>query len=191
MDDMQFVDPEVTRQKFEAEMESFQKLKVDYRSKGVLLLEEAYPNLYFAFAVPSLSPVPIVFAVGINFTNYDVEPLSVKFVHPTSLQPLLISQLHTRLYRKINAPQPQELLQAQSDQVPFFCIPGVREYHNHTYHNGDSWFLYRQQGGEGSLCFLLDNLQLYGTSSIDSYQFQIQIKGPAVNLGFNANILPE
>jgi hypothetical protein len=191
MNDMQFVDPEVTRQKFEAELECFRQLKEDYRIKGVLLVEEAYPNLYFAFAVPSLNPVPIVFAVCINFTNYDVDPLSVKFVHPTTLQPVLINQLQTRLYRKISAPQPQELLQAHSDQVPFFCIPGVREYHTHTYHNGDSWFLYRQRGGEGSLCFLLDNLQLYGTSYIDSYKFQIQIEGPAINLGINPNNLPE
>lgn len=169
MSEVQFVDSEVTWQKFQAELECFRQLKEDYRGKGVMLLEEAYPNLYFAFAVPSLNPVPIVFAVRINFANYDLQPLSVKFVHPTTLQPVLINQLQTRLLRKINDPRPQELMQAQTDQIPFFCIPGVREYHSHTFHNGDSWFLYRQRGGEGSLCFLLDNLQLYGTSSINSY----------------------
>ncbi|SHF40031.1 putative metal-binding protein [Flavisolibacter ginsengisoli] len=185
MSDTQFVDPVVTQQKFTEELERFRQLKEEYRSKGVLLLEEAYPNLYFAFTAPSLNPVPIVFAVCINFINYDVEPLSVRFVHPVTLQHVLFTQMQTRFFRNINGPAPQALLQAQSDQVPFFCIPGVREYHKHTFHNGDSWFLYRKNGGEGSLCFLLDNLQLYGTSAINSYLFQFNFQMPNINLGIN------
>jgi hypothetical protein len=190
---MQFVDPEVTQQKFTEELAKYSSAKEHYRKMGVLLLEESYPNLYFGFVAPSLSPAPIIFAVKINFDNYDVQPLSVKFVHPLTFQPMLMSQMHTRLPRKLeNSPLPHYLLQSHNDAPPFFCIPGVREYHDHTFHTGDSWFLYRKKGGEGSLCFILDNLQLYGTSHIRAYQFQIQLaaQNPNANLFSDPNSLP-
>lgn len=179
----QFVDPQVTRQKFAEEWTKYYSSKEHYRSLGVLLLEEAYPNLYFGFAAPSLSPVPIIFAVKINFDNYDVQPLSVQFVHPLTFQPVLASQMPTKLPRRLeSSPMPQFLLQHNSDDRPFFCIPGVREYHEHTYHTGDSWFLYRKNGGEGSLCFLLDNLHLYGTSHVKAYQIQMQLTAQNTNI---------
>ncbi|WP_162428191.1 putative metal-binding protein [Pontibacter pudoricolor] len=190
---IQYVDPEVTHQKFQEELEIFFSLREEYRKKGVLLLEQQYPDLYFAFAAPSLYPMPIVFAVRINFVNYDVQPLSVKFVHPLTLEPITIEQVHTNLPRKlVGAPTPQALLQADLNRIPFFCIPGVREYHNHPFHNGDSWFLYRKKGGEGSLCFLLDNLELYGTSYLTAYTFQINLNMqiPNLQLGYNPEDLP-
>ena len=191
--EIQFVDPEVTQEKFREELGMFFHLKEDYRRKGVLLLEQHYPNLFFAFAAPSLSPMPIAFAVCINFVNYDIQPLSVKFVHPLTFEPVSIEQVPTWLYRKLEgSPVPQPLLQADQDRVPFFCIPGVREYHEHPFHNGDSWLLYRKKGGEGSLCFLLDNLQLYGTSSLTSYTWQVNfnMQTPSIKLGFDGNTLP-
>src|SRR5690606_10277866 len=118
---------------------------------------------------------------------------SVKFVHPLTFEPVSIEQVPTRLNRKLEgSPVPQELLQAHQDRVPFFCIPGVREYHEHPFHNGDSWLLYRKRGGEGSLCFLLDNLQLYGTSSLTSYLWQVTInmQTPSLGLSFDNNTLP-
>lgn len=192
MSDVQFVDPFVTRQKFLEELNKFNQLKEHYRGLGVLLVGDTYPNLYFAFAALSLQPIPILFAVQINFTNYDVQPLSVKFVHPLNLLPVLISEVPTRLPRKISGNGHQELLQSQIDQVPFFCIPGVREYHKHTFHNGDSWFLHRGRAGEGSLCFLLDNLQLYGTSAVNSFTIQVvNLQTQKMNLGYNINSIPE
>ena len=189
----QFVDPEVTQQKFKEELEIFSRLRDEYRKKGVLLLEQCYPDLFFAFAAPSLHPMSIIFAVRINFVNYDVQPLSVKFVNPLTLDPVAIEQVPTRLLRKLEgSPDPQALLQANLDRIPFFCIPGVREYHDHPYHNGDSWFLYRKRGGEGSLCFLLDNLQLYGTSYLTSYNLQINfnMQVPSLQVGYNPQDLP-
>ena len=181
-----YVDEEVTRRKFKLELENFDRLKEHYRQLGILLLHQNFPDLYFAFLAPAIQPTPIVFAVRINFTNYDVEPLSVKFVHPLTFQPLKINQLMAGLLRRLkDSPVPQNLLVADQDGEPFFCIPGVREYHNHPFHNGDSWFLYRKNGGEGSLCFLIDNLQLYGTSHVVTYNFQINM-----TLGSNPNLLP-
>jgi hypothetical protein len=175
---LQFVDPEVTRQKFNEELNQFNTSRVQYRNDGVLLMEESYPNLYFSFAAPLLTPIPLVFGVCINFTNYDVLPLSVRFVHPLNFEPLSIDQLQTRLVRKLEGTaQVQHLVQAQNDGVPFFCIPGVREYHAHPRHKGDSWLLYRKKG-EGGLCFVLDNLQLYGTGALRFYLAQLPVKSP-------------
>ena len=187
----QFVEFEVTKQKFLQELRKFKSVQHDYRRIGILLLEEEYPNLYFSFAAPALSPIPIIFAVKINFDNYDIEPLSVKFVHPLTFQPKKRSELTINLLRRFeNGVQPQDLLVADLDDQPFLCIPGVREYHNHTYHTGDSWFLHRGVGNQGSLCFILDNLQLYGTSSIKSFHVNIQVASPKIAAILDLNNLP-
>lgn len=185
MSDFQFTDPVVTRKKFEIELDKFISGRDHYRKLGVILLEAEYPNLYFGFIATEVNPKALVFAVKINFLNYDAEPLSVQFVDPLSFRPLMTNQVGTSLPRKLeNSPQPQQLLQAELDNIPFFCIPGVREYHAHPFHNGDSWFLHRSTG-VGTLCFLLDNLQLYGTSHIKAYASKI-----AVNFNFkNAGML--
>lgn len=184
----QFVDLEVTKQKYNEEFTKFQSLKEDYRRLGVLLLEDSYPNLFFAFTAPTLSPVPIIFSVKINFDNYDVQPLSVQFVHPLTFSPILGSQMHTRFPRKLEGHQkPQELLQFDKDEQPFFCIPGIREYHKHPFHTGDSWFLYRKKGKEGSLCFILDNLQLYGTTHINAYQIPVQFLAASNKVAFSSD----
>ena len=189
---MQFVDPIVTQKKYFDELKKFNQIEEHYRNSGVILVKETYPNLYFEFAAPSLNPIPILFAVQINFANYDVEPLSVKFVHPLTLQPVLINEIATKLPRKISGNSHQFLMQAQNDQIPFFCIPGVREYHKHTFHSGDSWFLHRGRGGEGSLCFLLDNLQLYGISAVNSFTIQVvNLQTQRITLGYDINSIPE
>lgn len=47
------------------------------------------------------------------------------------------------------------------DEVPFLCLPGVKEYHESPAHSGDSWLLHRGRG-EGTLHFILDQLYRYG-----------------------------
>lgn len=173
----QFVDEAVTRRKFEEEVAQYETLADHYRSEGVLLLKRAYPNLYFAFVASHLSPQAIVFAVCINFINFDVWAPSVQFVNALTLQPVLVPQLHTKLVRNLGTEgsvQPQPLVQAQLDRVPFICFAGVREYHNHPRHKDDPWLLHRGSG-EGRLCFLLDNLALYGTSAVRGYSLQMQL----------------
>ena len=55
-----------------------------------------------------------------------------------------------------------------SEDVPFLCIPGVREYHEHPAHSGDSWLLHKGSG-EGTLYFLLNTIYRYGVEPIPSY----------------------
>src|SRR5678815_3709187 len=129
----QYVDENVTRQKFQQELDGFKKQKAHYRSMGVFLLDEEYPNAYFGFTAIRLDPIPFVFAVNINFTNYDVEPLSVRFIYPVTFQPLNAEQVTTKFLRRVDVhPGVAELLQADRNKVPFLCYAGIREYHDHT-----------------------------------------------------------
>ena len=60
----------------------------------------------------------------------------------------------------------QPLAQSWSpDEVPFICLPGIREYHQNPAHSGDSWLLHRKTG-EGTLHFILDQLYKYGVKPL-------------------------
>lgn len=194
---MQFVDPAVTKRKFDLEVSKLQKT-IDYqRKRGIILLKIDYPNLYIAFCAPQLHPSPCVFAVKINFDNYDFHPLSVTFVNPFTFDPVMdINQLPTHFFRKIGilptgAPQRQALLQGYTGTPPFICIAGVREYHDHPAHTGDSWFLHRKIGGEGDLGFLLDKLYLYGISNLNNYQPLLSVTVRAMQLSMDTDNIPE
>jgi hypothetical protein len=78
------------------------------------------------------------------------------------------------------------LMQAHGpDEIPFPCLPGVREYHEHPGHSGDPWLLHRG-GGEGTLYFLLEKLYQYGVAPISTYHVQLV---PAVT-GFAQSEIP-
>lgn len=189
----QSVDPVVSRAKFEQEIAAFQAAASWQRSRGVFLLEANFPTVLVAFVTPNIHPRAIAFGVLFDFTNYDLEPPSVKFVDPLTGAGLNVDQLTTRLPRQapqqvapqlIQGPngqlipvqiqvQPQALVQAhEPDKIPFLCIAGVREYHEHPAHTGDSWLLHRGQG-EGTLGFLIDQLVKYGTEPLNRYNPQV------------------
>lgn len=168
---LQITDPSVTKNKFDTEVSKFKAVEVNYREKGIICTNISFPNIFFIFAIPKLTPPVIAFSVRINFTNYDFEPPSVVFISPFTEElvrrdqvPVLFIQLN-----KNNPFQPIDLLQGSGNMAPFFCIPGVREYHNHPAHSGDSWFLYRTRG-EGNLLFIID--QLYNNSIATAKSFQ-------------------
>lgn len=196
---MQTIDPEISKSKFDYELQTFLKVQDTQRQRGILLLKAGFPNAYFAFGVPGLNPCPIIFAVKINFDNYDLEPLSVQFIHPFTFEPLKLLDVSTHFYRNIGqdgSPTLQALLQEEPspESLPFLCIPGVREYHNHPAHTGDSWLLHRKVAGEGSLGFIIEKLFHYGISSINSYQMNIQLpplSTTRLNLGVNLAIVPK
>jgi hypothetical protein len=52
------------------------------------------------------------------------------------------------------------------DEVPFLCLPGVRQYHDNPAHTGDSWLLHRRSG-EGSLHFLVEQIWKYGVNPVE------------------------
>ena len=115
----------------------------------------------------------------------------MRLVDPFSGRFLLNKELPTRLPRMIPGPEvpipgpggakaqlntAQELMQAHSpDELPFLCVPGVKEYHDHPGHSGNPWEIHRSTG-EGRLVRLLDVISKYGLEPVK---------------GFNVNLVPQ
>ena len=71
---------------------------------------------------------------------------------------------------------PQPLMQASGDDdIPFLCIAGVREYHEHPAHSGDHWLSHRTSGA-GRLVQLVGVISKYGLETIDGFEVQMRPK---------------
>lgn len=192
---MQSIDISVSKAKFEAELDTFMTAEKFHRERGVLLLQATFPDMIFIFCARQLKPIPIVFAVRINFDNYDLEPLSVKFIDPFTREtlPTIPIPMIRKIVHKDRPPELFALAQQDNSGLPFICLPGIREYHNHPAHTGDLWLLHRNIGGEGTLGFLIDKLYEYGISAITTFQFQaqLQLQIPQALIAYNPNTIPQ
>ncbi len=196
----QYTDPAVSRRKFDREIKEFRSLDDEYRQRGWFLAHAEYPRVLVVLASPKLVPSAIVTGVSFDYTNYDAAPPSVRLVNPFSGQPYKSSELPTKLMRAlpeqqiqlpgvVGSPQPvamqlrqaQPLMQASApEELPFLCLPGVREYHEHPAHSGDLWELHRASGA-GRLVRLLEIISRYGLEPITSFNVQLV---PTVTLAF-------
>ena len=150
------VDPTVSQVKFDREVAQFRELEDHYREIGWWMLRVKFPQITVAFANPKLVPPAVIFGVDLNFENYDLWPPSVRLVNPFTRVAYTNTQLPSRMLRMVPTQGPpgqptlmtiQDMLQAHGpDQIPFLCLPGVREYHDHPAHTGDSWLLHRTKG---------------------------------------------
>jgi hypothetical protein len=185
------VDPAVARAKFEREVDAYRKIAADQRQRGWLLLHAEFPEVLVAFASPQLNPPALLFGALLDFTNYDLWPPSVTIVNPFTAEPLRHRDIPPELQMMRRVPQmiavpglgqvagqvEQPLLIAHGpDEVPFVCLPGVKEYHEHPAHSGDSWLNHRGNG-ERTLFFLLEKLYRYGVEPIRGYQLGLHIAG--------------
>jgi hypothetical protein len=186
---MQVVDPIVSRRKFADELEQFRGANRVQRGRGIFLLQAVFPDMDFLFTIPQLSPLTVLFSVRINFDNYDLEPLSVRFTHPLTGEYLLLASVP--LYRKIEhpdrPPELQPLVQKDATGLPFICMPGIREYHAHPAHTGDAWLRHRGIAGEGTLGFVLDKLYDYGIVPVTAFQGMFQ--APALSISLDLNLI--
>jgi Predicted metal binding domain len=184
---VQVVEPAVSKAKFEAEVEEFRALEGEYRAKGWILLEAEFPEVLLMAVGTKVNPPPVIFGALFDFTNYDADPPSLKLVNPFTREPYLAGQLPTSLNRGVAAEVPpgmpappgiqmkmnQPLMQAaQPDEIPFLCLAGVREYHAHPGHSGDSWELHRASGA-GKLVRLLEILHRYGVDPLEGYGVEL------------------
>lgn len=189
------VDPAVSRAKFDREIARYHQVAADCRRRGWWLLDATFPDVLVAFVAPQVRPRPLVFAVRINFDNYDLWAPSVRLVDPFTGAPLRAREVpagltFTRMVpgqgmvevEGVNVqlpvtsvPQPL-LLSYGPDELPFICLPGIREYHEHPAHTGDDWLLHRDRG-EGTLYFLLEKLSRYGLEPIKQYQLALSVVG--------------
>jgi len=176
--------------KFDREIATYYKLHDRHIQLGRWLIKAEFPEVFVIFGTPNLRPPGVLFGAQIDFTNYDFWPPSVWVVNPFTrepykmreiAQPAAVSPTIARCARPSGGLCPGEsqglqlnnlLVAADPDEVPFLCLPGVREYHRHPAHTGDSWFLHRG-GTEGTLNWILEQLWVYGVQPIDSYNLQI------------------
>lgn len=179
----QFAEPSVSVAKFERQIEAFEDLRTEYEARGWFLVESAYPTAYVLVGVPQLRPPTILAGVLFDYTNYDAVPPSVQIVEPFTRVPYAQKDAPTQLNRGL-PPQSvafpgvegglqlqgaQPLMQAHApDDVPFLCVAGTREYHEHPGHSGDSWELHRSSGA-GALVRLLEIVSRYGVEPIRGY----------------------
>lgn len=187
----------------------------------MLLLAADFPTVLVAFAAPQLKPAPLVFAMLVDYSDYDLLAPSVRFVDPFTATPYKASELPTPMMRSIEQPLPpglvlppafgqppgaeprpqagspehavaaaapqlrvvaqQPLLQAHApEDIPFLCLPGIREYHAHPGHSGDPWELHRTSGA-GSLARLIDVVRTYAVEPIAGWNVNLV---PQVGLGY-------
>jgi hypothetical protein len=188
----QFVDPQVSRAKFDREIAEYHDLGSDYRRRGWLLVRAEFPWILVVLAAPQLKPPAIVTGVAFDYTNYDMRPPSVRLVDPFTGNPYKAKELPTHLKRSVESAGPpmpglqlplgaearfvaqQPLMQWYGpDDTPFLCIAGVREYHDHPGHSGDAWELHRRSGA-GRFVRLLETITKYGVQPIAEYQISLQ-----------------
>jgi hypothetical protein len=182
-----FVDPAVSRKKFERELGDFCRFARAYQRRGIFLIDAEFPEVFALFVATQAKPAPMVpFAAVLNFSDYDVSPPSVQLVNPFTRAKLKRSEIPYDFLRMLPTapdpaaggnPQVQPLLQAFVNERPFICLQGIREYHESPAHTGDSWFLHRGTG-QGTLTFLLDVLARYGAEPI---------RGPGINVHLNVS----
>ena len=148
-------DPEVTLNKFQQELDLW-KLNSEHERRGWILLkaDESLPSLEVAFLAGistsvGIRPLPIVVcAIRLTYENYDLWPPSLTFIDAFTRQP---SVPHVRAF--VSTPEgPRDVLinGHPTTNLPFLCLPGIREYHRHPQHSGDDWLLHRSSK-EGSI----------------------------------------
>ena len=186
MSDAQYADPAVSRKKFNREIAQFRSQADVYGRRGWYLVEAKFPHALLILATTKTQPLVILCGVSFDYSNYDAAPPSVRLVHPLTREPYKQSELPTHLLRRM--PQAdsesatpgelsvQPLIQAhEPGGVPFVCIAGVREYHDHPAHSGDHWELYRSSGA-GRLVRLVGIISKYGPETIIGLQIVHQIQ---------------
>jgi hypothetical protein len=204
----QFADERVTLAKFERQVNDFETHAAAYRKEGVISLKIKFPVFEFAFLaretlIPTnlqantdvnskisiYRPVPFfIFAIRLDYSNFDVSPPSLRVINPFTSEldsnvgyPPFITPHQQNQNSLIDPSQKlinQNILLTDNDGRLFICLRGLKEYHEHPHHNGDSWFLYRIKG-KGNIINVLDQLQLYAISNFNklaSQQKKIQFK---------------
>ena len=183
MSSVQSTDPAVSRKKFNREINEFRSQSEEYCRRGWLLAYAKYPHALVILATAKTIPVTILTGVSFDYTNYDAVPPSVRLVHPITGKPYKNSELPTQLPRLLPASkmpgvpevqlQIQTLMQAYGpDDIPFLCLEGVREYHEHPAHSGDHWELHRPYRA-GCLIRLIGIISKYGLETIDGLSVQM------------------
>ena len=198
----QFVDPAVSRKKFNREVAQFRSQADEYIRRGWYLAKAEFPHALVVLATAKTQPATVLCGISFDYSNYDAVPPSLRLVHPLTCEPYKHKELPTQLIRQLPQTDPPQVVQGEAqiilvqppqplmmahnaDDIPFLCIAGVREYHDHPAHSGDHWELHRPSGA-GSLTRLVQIVSKYGLETIVNLGVQLI---PQVH--FNFGVPPE
>lgn len=164
------VDQTISREKFLRELERWETNEL-HRERGWILLGADIETLtvelaFLAKVATSMgaSPLPVVVcAIRLTYDNYDLWPPSLTFIDVFTRQPV---RPHVRAIQ----PTPEGLRDVLIDshpetKQPFLCLAGIREYHTHPQHTGDSWLLHRTLG-EGSISTICERIWRYMVKTV-------------------------
>lgn len=163
----QYVDFEVTKKKFNKEINEFKDLEDSYNVRGVFLIEIKEFILQLLFSATHVKPSPILFSVELDYSNWDFEPPSLKLINPFTKAVLRSNEVGIQFLQWSEEAHDAQPLLVGHD-VPFLCIPGIREYHRHLHHTGDSWMLYRTKG-EGKLTDIIEKIIKHSVIPLAGY----------------------
>ena len=142
----QYVDPAVSRAKFDRELANYISIEADYRARGWFLVKAHWPVAIVALASKKTSPPTIVPPSSSTTRTMTPSPLSSigrPFLWkvpseqgvanpPASHDPGPELPMPGPDGAKAQLNTAQDLMQAHSpEEIPFLCIPGVKEYHDH------------------------------------------------------------
>lgn len=185
------VDPEVSRRKLQREIDWWRANAASYRRRGWIMVDHHDLAVELALAAPvQLSsgprPLPVLSACfRLDYSNYDLWPPSLRFIDLFTGEP---SPPHVRGMFVENG----QLLDALLDEhpatgLPFFCIPGLREYHEHPQHSGDDWLLHRDSGA-GNLATICDRVWRYMVRNVVGMRVTLQTCPPPVPAQFDIRL---
>ncbi len=182
MPPVQSTDLTVSRKKFNREIAEFRSLGEQYRQRGWFLTHAKYPHAMVILATPKVKPSMILTGVSFDYTNYDAMPPSVRLVNPFTGEAFKNSELPTQLMRALPEQHIAEQIMVQPQQpymqaygpndIPFLCVAGVREYHEHPGHSGDLWDMHRPSGA-GRLVRIIEIISKYGLETITGIGIQM------------------
>jgi hypothetical protein len=167
------VDSEVSRLKFNREVQTLGEQRTTMESRGIFLLDSTrYPFVELAFVprhllqviVPAVQTGAIILPQGaimaaeipsvaarafkarFDLTGYDLQAPSLEFRDFWTDNRLEYATMFRALeYEKDRKAHLVLLDDHPITHKPFLCVRGIREYHEHPQHSGDDWLLYRQQ----------------------------------------------
>lgn len=155
-----FVPLEVTEVKLKRQMAAWESNADMYRRRGWLLLRHEGTNVDIGFLAQvrfGQRMLPIMTAaIRLDYADFDLRPPSLTFING------ITAEVAPPPVRALDRISPQEVRDALIDGhprtcLPFLCLPGIREYHNHPQHNGDDWLLHRALG-EGDIAVICDRV---------------------------------
>lgn len=175
------VDPATSRRKVRRFLDDWDRQRSIYRARGWLIVEvfdDLVVDLAMTTRMPGIAPagldvVPV--CCRIDYRNFDLWAPSVIFISLVNRLPVVPSlrafQLHEGQLRDV-------LIDGHpSNNQPFLCLPGTREYHSHPQHSGDDWLLHRSQGA-GNLAVIAQRLWQTMLQTLNGLAVAVQAPNP-------------